>query len=83
MWPPLILWLGDIACFAVCLILQVRNLHEPYLGPYKLSRVSSMSVGSGIVMVPFLASTIMLNAYCTGEYIGCKNKKTGYKKYLL
>jgi hypothetical protein len=32
-------------------------------------------VGPGIVFLPFLASTIALNAYCTGEFVVPPEKK--------
>jgi hypothetical protein len=55
--------------------LQIKNLHDPNFGPYEWSKVD-MDVGPGIVAVPFLASTIVLNAYCTGESVDRKREKT-------
>ncbi|KAF7770717.1 hypothetical protein Agabi119p4_6691 [Agaricus bisporus var. burnettii] len=46
----------------------VKNIHDKNYGPYRWSTVS-MTVGPGIVFLPFLASTIALSAYCTGLLI--------------
>lgn len=66
MWFPLSLWVGGIICTILQLYLQVVHIHNPNFGPYHWSTVN-MSVGPGIVLTPFWASTIALNAYCTGE----------------
>jgi hypothetical protein len=68
MWFPIFLWFGGIVCLAMQLFLQIKNIHDPNFGPYQWAKVN-MNVGPGIVFLPFLASTIALNAYCTGEFI--------------
>jgi hypothetical protein len=50
------------------IFLQVKNIQDPDFGPYKWAKVQ-MQVGPGIVFLPFLASTILINAYCTGEFV--------------
>lgn len=71
MWFPIILWLGGVTCVIMQLFLQVKNIHDKNYGPYRWSTVS-MTVGPGIVFLPFLASTIALSAYCTGELLNAK-----------
>lgn len=66
MWFPIFLWLGGIVCTILQLFLLVAHIHNPSLGPYQWAAVN-MTVGPGIVLVPFWASTIALNAYCTGK----------------
>ncbi|KAF7783903.1 hypothetical protein Agabi119p4_68 [Agaricus bisporus var. burnettii] len=68
MWFAIFLWLSGIVCTALQLFLQVKNLHDPNFGPYEWATVN-MNNGPGIVIIPFLASTILLNAYCTGLLI--------------
>ncbi|EKM84326.1 hypothetical protein AGABI1DRAFT_124647 [Agaricus bisporus var. burnettii JB137-S8] len=68
MWLPIFLWFGGIACVAMQIFLQVKNIENPNFGPYSWAKVH-MQVGPGIVFLPFLASTIVLNAYCTGLLI--------------
>lgn len=68
MWLPIFLWFGGIACVAMQIFLQVKNIENPNFGPYSWAKVH-MQVGPGIVFLPFLASTIVLNAYCTGEFV--------------
>jgi hypothetical protein len=79
MWFPFILWLGGIACVGMQTFLQIKNIHDPNFGPYRWSKVN-MNVGPGIVVTPFLASTIVLNAYCTGEFLRCKGKNANDKQ---
>jgi hypothetical protein len=67
MWFPIFLWLSGIVCTVLQLFLQVKNIHEPSFGPYEWAKVI-MHVGPGIAIIPFLASTILLNVYCTGEF---------------
>jgi hypothetical protein len=73
MWFPIFLWLSGVVCTALQLFLQVKNIHDPDFGPYDWATVN-MSVGPGIVIIPFLASTIILNAYCTGEFADAEKK---------
>jgi len=68
MWFPIFLWVGGIICTILQLYLQIVHIHNPNFGPYHWSTVN-MSVGPGIVLTPFWASTIALNAYCTGILI--------------
>ncbi|KAF7783904.1 hypothetical protein Agabi119p4_69 [Agaricus bisporus var. burnettii] len=68
MWFAIFLWLSGIVTTALQLFLQVKNLHDPNFGPYRWAKVN-MNVGPGIVAIPFVASTILLNAYCTGLLI--------------
>jgi hypothetical protein len=79
---PSFLWLGGFACVIMQTFLQIKNLHDPNFGPYQWSKVD-MNVGPGIVAVPFLASTIVLNAYCTGEFVECKREKETSDKQRL
>lgn len=39
-------------------------MHNPNLGPYIWAKVN-MSIGPGIVLIPFWGSTTLLNIYCT------------------
>lgn len=64
MWFPLLMFLGGIVCTILQLFLQIVNVHNPDFGPYQWAAVN-MSVGPGIVLTPFWASTAALNAYCT------------------
>ncbi|KAF7783906.1 hypothetical protein Agabi119p4_71 [Agaricus bisporus var. burnettii] len=68
LWFPIFLWLSGVVCNAIELFLQVKSLHDPNYGPYKWASVN-MKVGPGIAIIPFVASTILLNAYCTGHLI--------------
>ncbi|KXN92329.1 hypothetical protein AN958_08560 [Leucoagaricus sp. SymC.cos] len=44
--------------------LQIAHLHDPNLGPYVWAKVN-MSIGPGIVLIPFWGATTLLNIYCT------------------
>ncbi|XP_006453894.1 hypothetical protein AGABI2DRAFT_175644 [Agaricus bisporus var. bisporus H97] len=68
MWLPVILFLGSVSCVAMQLFLMIKHIDNPDFGPYEWANVN-MDVGPGIVFLPFLASTIVLNAYCTGLII--------------
>lgn len=72
MWFPIFLWLSGVVCNAIELFLQVKSLHDPNYGPYKWASVN-MKVGPGIAIIPFVASTILLNAYCTGKFVETTN----------
>lgn len=60
------MFLGGIVCTILQLFLQIVNIHNPNFGPYQWAAVN-MTVGPGIVLTPFWASTATLNAYCTSE----------------
>lgn len=62
---PAFLWLASIVCAVLQLVLQIVHTHNPDFGPYHWAAVN-MDVGPGIALTPFWASTIALNAYCTG-----------------
>ena len=66
-WFPIFLWLGGFVCTIMQIYLQVEHVHNPDFGPYQWAAVD-MSVGPGIVLIPFWLSTIVLNAYCTGRF---------------
>lgn len=68
MWFPIFLWLGGLVCTILQLFLQVAHTHNPNLSPYRWAAVN-MTVGPGIALTPFWASTTALNAYCTGESV--------------
>lgn len=65
-WFPIFLWVGGIVCTILQLFLQIVHIHNRDFGPYQWAAVN-MDVGPGIVLTPFWASTIVLNAYCTGK----------------
>lgn len=46
--------------------LQIAHRHNPNLGPYVWASVN-MTIGPGIVLIPFWGSTTVLNMYCTSE----------------
>lgn len=66
MWFPIFLWIGGVVCTILQLFLQLVHVHNRDFGPYQWAEVN-MNVGPGIVLTPFWASTIVLNAYCTGK----------------
>jgi hypothetical protein len=68
MWFPIFLWFGGIACMSLETFLQVKNIKDPNFKPFKWAKVE-MQFDSGIVFLSFLASTIVINGYCTGELV--------------
>lgn len=73
MWFPIILWLGCLTCMVMQLVLMIVNLHNPNFGPYRWATVD-MATGPGIVLIPMLVMSILLNIYCTGKFCGWKLK---------
>ncbi|KAF9449516.1 hypothetical protein P691DRAFT_667356 [Macrolepiota fuliginosa MF-IS2] len=67
-WFPAFLWVGGIVCTILQTFLQVVHVHNQGFGPYHWASVN-MAVGPGIVLLPFWASTVALNAYSTGLLI--------------
>ncbi|KAF9450645.1 hypothetical protein P691DRAFT_809928 [Macrolepiota fuliginosa MF-IS2] len=61
---PCILWIGGVVCTGLQMYLQIAHLHNPNIGPYSWANVN-MTLGPGIVLVPFWGSTTALNIYCT------------------
>lgn len=61
---PCLLWIGGVVCTGLQMYLQIAHLHNPNLGPYVWAKIN-MSVGPGIVLIPFWGSTSLLNIYCT------------------
>ncbi|XP_006453885.1 hypothetical protein AGABI2DRAFT_113642 [Agaricus bisporus var. bisporus H97] len=72
LWFPIFLWLGGLVCVPFEIFLFVKGLHDPNYGPYRWAKVN-MDVGPGIIATPFVGSTILLNAYCTGGLPGMAN----------
>lgn len=68
LWFPIFLWLGGLVCVPFEIFLFVKGLHDPNYGPYRWAKVN-MDVGPGIIATPFVGSTILLNAYCTGGFV--------------
>ncbi|KAF9447168.1 hypothetical protein P691DRAFT_793765 [Macrolepiota fuliginosa MF-IS2] len=73
---PVFLWAGGIVCTVLQAYLQVKHIHDPDFGPYQWASVN-MSVGPGIVLIPFWGSTVILNAYSTGLLIRRIRKASG------
>lgn len=67
MWFPIALWFGCLTCVALQLVLMIENVHNPDFGPYRWATVN-MTVGPGVALIPMLAMSILLNAYCTSEF---------------
>ncbi len=65
---PCFLWVGGVVCTGVQMYLQIAHLHNPFLGPYIWASVN-MTVGPGIVLIPFWGSTTILNMYCTSKLL--------------
>ncbi|KAJ3569095.1 hypothetical protein NP233_g5280 [Leucocoprinus birnbaumii] len=59
---PSFLWVGALVCTVLQIYLQVAHTHDPSIGPYSWASVN-MTMGPGIVLVPFWISTVLLNAY--------------------
>ncbi|KAJ3560055.1 hypothetical protein NP233_g11083 [Leucocoprinus birnbaumii] len=62
---PIFLWLGAVVCLCLQVYLEIVHINNPDFGPYKWAEVN-MELGPGIVLVPFWASTITMNVFCTG-----------------
>ncbi|KAJ3569098.1 hypothetical protein NP233_g5278 [Leucocoprinus birnbaumii] len=61
---PCLLWFGGLVCTGLQMYLQIAHMHNPNLGPYIWAKVN-MSIGPGIVLIPFWGSITVLNIYCT------------------
>lgn len=61
------MWIAALLCTILQIYLQVAHTNNPDIGPYKWASVN-MSMGPGIVLVPFWISTVLLNAYVSGDY---------------
>ncbi|KAF9446495.1 hypothetical protein P691DRAFT_776811 [Macrolepiota fuliginosa MF-IS2] len=61
---PILLWLGSLVCTALQMYLQIVHVHNPLIGP-RIWGAVNMTLGPGIVLIPFWASTAVLNGYAT------------------
>lgn len=61
---PLLLWIGGFALTGLQAYIQIVQLSD-----LKLWLPVNMSIGPGIILIPFWASTIVLNVYATCENI--------------
>ncbi|KAF9450646.1 hypothetical protein P691DRAFT_700814 [Macrolepiota fuliginosa MF-IS2] len=59
---PVFIWLGALFCTILQIYLQVAHIKNPKIGPYSWASVT-MTLGPGIVLIPFWSCTILLNAY--------------------
>ncbi|KAF9450648.1 hypothetical protein P691DRAFT_809931 [Macrolepiota fuliginosa MF-IS2] len=59
---PISLWLGAFLCTILQIYLQAAHIKEPTIGPYSWASVT-MTLGPGIVLIPFWICSILLNTY--------------------
>ncbi|KAF9450649.1 hypothetical protein P691DRAFT_773734 [Macrolepiota fuliginosa MF-IS2] len=65
---PVFMWFVGLLCTILQIYLQAAHTKNPNIGPYSWASVN-MTVGPGIVLLPFWISTVLLNAYASGALI--------------
>ncbi|KAF9446594.1 hypothetical protein P691DRAFT_825444 [Macrolepiota fuliginosa MF-IS2] len=63
---PVFLWFAALLCNVLQIYLQTAHIKNPRIGPYSWGS-ASMTMGIGVVLIPFWVSTILLNGYVSGE----------------
>ncbi|KXN92331.1 hypothetical protein AN958_08562 [Leucoagaricus sp. SymC.cos] len=61
---PAFMWISALLCTILQIYLQVAHTKDPRIGPYSWASVN-MTMGPGIVLIPFWIATVMLNAYAS------------------
>ncbi|KAF9442236.1 hypothetical protein P691DRAFT_681919, partial [Macrolepiota fuliginosa MF-IS2] len=65
---PMFMWFAAFLCAILQIYLQAGHMKNPSIGPYTWDSVN-MTVGPGIVLLPFWIATVLLNAYASGALI--------------
>ncbi|KAF9450665.1 hypothetical protein P691DRAFT_700852 [Macrolepiota fuliginosa MF-IS2] len=79
---PVFLWLVALLCTILQIYLQVAHMKNPNIGPYSWASVN-MTIGPGIVLLPFWISTVLSNAYASGALILRIHQVTQQCKFVI